>query len=147
MRAVPSDAGNVELILHNDETTPYPFVVDLLTSTFGFSEIQAAAFARKVGAGGQAACGSYPKEVAEALLKVASARIQDSGHLLRLSVRPLDWGDAASQGHRCALCGKGTSEVDVMHAGRGGSVCNACIPGRGRQFVICVMAQAVQICA
>lgn len=127
MQDVPSDSGNIEIIFHNDDTTPYPFVVDLLKSAFGFSEAQAEAFATKVNAEGQAACGSYPKEVADALLKVALRRIKDGGYPLTLEVRPREGSGGASGGHRCTFCGRFPSQWDSMSSGQAGHICNSCI--------------------
>jgi ATP-dependent Clp protease adapter protein ClpS len=126
VRDVPSDAGNIEIIVRNDDTTPYAFVVDLLKSAFGFSEPQAKAVASKANAEGQAACGSYPKEVADALHKVASRRIKEGGYQLTLEVRSLD-ASGASQGHRCAFCGRFTSDDDPAYSGRAGQMCSSCI--------------------
>jgi ATP-dependent Clp protease adapter protein ClpS len=141
MRDVPSDAGNIEIIVHNDDTTPYPFVVNLLKCAFGFSDAQAAAFATKVNTDGQAACGRYPKEVADALLKAASTRIKNSTHPLTLEARSLD--GSVSDGQRCAFCGKFSPQRDRIYSGENGNLCSSCIlaaasslsaASEGRQF-------------
>jgi ATP-dependent Clp protease adapter protein ClpS len=125
MRDGPSDAGNLEIVFHDDDRTPHRFVVDLLMSTFGFVEAQATQFASRVSAEGRAAC-SYPKAVAEALFQVAGRRIAESGHPLQMSLEGGE-GAAGREGGRCAVCGKPAGGSDPGYSGPAGTVCSACI--------------------
>ena len=45
MRDAPEEADYQQLVIHNDEETPWAFVTELLRSVFGKSEIDAAALA------------------------------------------------------------------------------------------------------
>jgi len=132
MRDIPGGAGNIGIVFHDDETTPYPFVVDLLRSVFAFSEEDAGAFAARVSAQGSARCGSYPEEVADALVRVAQRRIEESGYPLRVGPQP-GRGALASEGDRCAVCDRPGAEVRLVYPGPAGYLCDACIlAGTGR---------------
>jgi ATP-dependent Clp protease adapter protein ClpS len=126
------DSDSIAIVFHNDDVTPYRFVINLLTSTFGFSDAQATALADRVNAEGRATCGSYPKPVAEAPLQVAQQRIRDSGHPLVLSLHGGDLG-SGPHGPGCAVCGRSASEVELAYPGPAGQVCKGCIlAGAGR---------------
>lgn len=71
MRDSPAEATNLQLVIHNDDETPWPFVVDLVRSIFDRSEAEAEAFAAIVTQQGKAVCGSYPVAVAKAMLDTA----------------------------------------------------------------------------
>src|SRR5262249_1313622 len=103
MLDVPTEADHVRIVFLNDDATPWPFVVDLLRSTFGKSEAEATAIAATVDRQGQAVCGPYPPEVAHALLAAASRRIEEHGHPLALAAEPIG-GGAAGALCRCTFC-------------------------------------------
>ncbi|PBB87882.1 MULTISPECIES: ATP-dependent Clp protease adaptor ClpS [unclassified Mesorhizobium] len=85
MRDSPAEATNLQLVIHNDDETPWPFVVDLVRSIFDRSEAEAEAFAAIVTQQGKAVCGSYPVAVAKAMLDTAQQRIKAAGHPLRIT--------------------------------------------------------------
>jgi len=76
----PKDTHHSQIVLYNDDQTPWQFVVDLLQSVFGKTETEARAFATKIETQGEAICGSYPPKVAEALLQAAQDRIEADRH-------------------------------------------------------------------
>ncbi|MFC3326526.1 ATP-dependent Clp protease adaptor ClpS [Mesorhizobium cantuariense] len=75
----------MQLVIHNDEQTPWEFVVDLVRSIFDRSEAEAEAFAATVTQQGKAVCGSYPFAVAKVMLDTAQQRIKAAGHPLRIT--------------------------------------------------------------
>jgi len=77
MLNVPKDTHHSQIVLYNDDQTPWQFVVDLLQSVFGKTETEARAFATKIETQGEAICGSYPPKVLKPCfrpLKTASRR-------------------------------------------------------------------------
>ena len=75
----------LQLVFHDDDQTPWEFVVDLLRSVFGRSQEEPQAFAATVSQQGKAVCGSYPPAVAKAILDTAEQRIKAAGHPLRIT--------------------------------------------------------------
>ncbi|WP_425109950.1 ATP-dependent Clp protease adaptor ClpS, partial [Bradyrhizobium sp.] len=49
MRDVPAGVSDAQIILYNDDVTPFEFVVDLIRSVFGRSEAEAFGFAATCG--------------------------------------------------------------------------------------------------
>jgi ATP-dependent Clp protease adapter protein ClpS len=88
MRNIPSESGNLQIIVHNDDVTPWEFVVDLLRSAFGRSETEANALATMIEQQGKAVCGIYPPAVAEAMLATSQQRAREAGHPLRIALEP-----------------------------------------------------------
>jgi AAA+ superfamily predicted ATPase/ATP-dependent Clp protease adapter protein ClpS len=88
LRNIPAEAINLQLVIHNDDQTPWEFVVDLVRSVFDRSEAEAEAFAATVTQQGKAVCGSYPFAVAKAMLDTAQQRIKAAGHPLRITAGP-----------------------------------------------------------
>jgi ATP-dependent Clp protease adapter protein ClpS len=126
MLYVPNDAGHIRIVFLNDDETPYPFVVELLRSVFGRSDEEAAAFATLVDKQGQAECGTYPPEVADALLTAAKQRIKALGHPLVLTAEPIG-GVADGKQTRCSFCGQPSRPDQQMLTGKGAAICSNCI--------------------
>jgi AAA+ superfamily predicted ATPase/ATP-dependent Clp protease adapter protein ClpS len=75
----------VQLVFHNDETTPMDFVMQLLREVFGKHAQDAFALTLLIDQDDKAACGPYPPSVAQALLEAALERIASAGHPLRIT--------------------------------------------------------------
>lgn len=88
MRNTTADPTDLQLVIHNDDQTPWEFVVDLVRSVFDRSEAEAETFAATVTQQGKAECGSYPFAVAKAMLDTAQQRIKAAGHPLRITAIP-----------------------------------------------------------
>jgi ATP-dependent Clp protease adapter protein ClpS len=88
LRNTSAEAIHLQLVIHNDDQTPWEFVVDLVRSVFDRSEAEAEAFAATVTQQGKAVCGSYPFAVAKAMLDTAQQRIEAAGHPLRITAGP-----------------------------------------------------------
>ncbi|WP_245428982.1 ATP-dependent Clp protease adaptor ClpS [Mesorhizobium sp. WSM3860] len=86
MRHTPDEA--LQLVIHNDDRTPWAFVVELIRSLFSRSEAEAEALTATVSQQGKAVCGSYPSAVAKAMLDTAQERIKAAGHPLRITALP-----------------------------------------------------------
>ncbi|TGQ54811.1 AAA family ATPase [Mesorhizobium sp. M1C.F.Ca.ET.193.01.1.1] len=94
-----TSAETLQLVVHNDDQTPWPFVVNLIRSVFGRSETEAETLTATVSQQGKAVCGSYPSAVAKAMLDTAKQRIKAAGHPLRITTAPGGTEDATASGH------------------------------------------------
>ena len=65
MRDVQAEAAYLQLVFHDDEETPYDFMVDLARSVFSLPAAVATALSATVEKQGKAICGTYPRAVAE----------------------------------------------------------------------------------
>ncbi|MDX8444773.1 ATP-dependent Clp protease adaptor ClpS [Mesorhizobium captivum] len=88
MRNAAAEATDLQLVIHNDDQTPWEFVVDLVRSVFNRSQAEAETFAATVTQQGEAVCGSYPFAVAKAMLDTAQQRVKAAGHPLRITATP-----------------------------------------------------------
>jgi AAA+ superfamily predicted ATPase/ATP-dependent Clp protease adapter protein ClpS len=125
MRDVPAGVSDAQVIVFDDDDTPFEFVVDLIRSVFGRSETEAFAFAATSDQQGKVVCGTYPPEVAVAILKAARQRIEDAGHPLRIIAAPIG-GDAAGQAFHCGFCGEPAHEQDLVR-GDYAPICASCV--------------------
>lgn len=125
MRDVPAGVSDAQIIVYDDDETPFRFVVDLIRSVFGRSEAEAFALAATSGQQGRVVCGTYPPDVADVMLQAAQRRIEDEGHPLRITVTP--FGGAASSGSsHCAVCGEPADEQDLVR-GEKAPICFTCV--------------------
>jgi ATP-dependent Clp protease adapter protein ClpS len=85
MDQLSSVATPVQLVIHNDETTPMGFVMQLLQEVFGKYEQDAFALTLLIDQQDKAVCGPYPPSVAQALLEAAQERIGRAGHALQIT--------------------------------------------------------------
>ncbi|RVC81233.1 AAA family ATPase [Mesorhizobium sp. M4A.F.Ca.ET.022.05.2.1] len=99
MRDTPAETIDLQLVIHNDDQTPWEFVVNLVRSVFDRSEAEAEALTATVAQQGKAVCGSYPFAVAKAILDTAQQRIKAAGHPLRITAAPGETEGAATAGH------------------------------------------------
>jgi ATP-dependent Clp protease adapter protein ClpS len=76
MRDVQAESAYLQLVFHDDDETPRDFVIDLARSVFSQAGDAAVALCAAVQRQGKAACGNYPRAVAEALLQTAQQRIE-----------------------------------------------------------------------
>lgn len=126
MRDVPADANYVQIVVFNDDSTPWHFVTDLLRSVFSKSEAEAMAFAATVDKQGKAVCGTYPPEVADALLNTAQGRIKSHGYSLTLSAEPIAGSTAENQNH-CSFCNEPAQASQTLFKGKHALICDDCI--------------------
>lgn len=126
LRDTPVEINDLQIVIHNDEGTPWEFVVDLVRSVFSRSELEAKAFAATVTQQGKAVCGVYPPVVAEAMLDTAQQRIRAAGHPLLVTATP--FGAHENDGKpRCAFCGKIADDEQTLFKGQNALICDTCI--------------------
>lgn len=119
-------ADVVRIKVLNDQTTPYPFVVDLLQNVFGRSAIEAQLNASNAHYYGEADCGIWPGTVAEALLAAAQAKVDAAGHTLAFACSGKYGQDVA--GHeQCDICGKPDVHARSFYRKDGKNICDGCI--------------------
>ena len=74
------------VLLHNDDVTPYDFVIVVLRTVFKFSFIKAVAVTQRAHVTGMAYVGSYPCEEAKYLVGQAHGMARVEGYPLTLTV-------------------------------------------------------------
>ncbi len=126
MRNTPSDIGNQQVVIHNDDETPWDFVVELVRSVFGRSEADAKAVTTMVAQHGKAVCGVYPPAVADAMLATAQERIKEAGHPLLITVSPIGVDENDGKPH-CAFCRKPGDDERTLFQGQTALICDACL--------------------
>jgi ATP-dependent Clp protease adapter protein ClpS len=120
---VHAEAGDLQIIFHDDDETPEEFVIGLVHSVFKKQLADATRFADAVNQYGRASCGTYPREAANELLEAARQRIRDSGHPLRVTSEAVaDAGDGP-----CKLCGALASKNRLSLKGVATLFCNDCM--------------------
>jgi ATP-dependent Clp protease adapter protein ClpS len=118
-----AQAAYLQLVLHDDDETPPDFITNLVRSIFSRSPADALAEYAVIRSHGKAACGTYPRAVAKALLQAAQQRIKASGHSLLVTAEAGD--DMAS--NDCKLCGGLDAENRIRLTGTMVLVCNECV--------------------
>jgi len=125
MRDVPAGVSDAQIIVYNDDDTPFDFVVDLVRSIFGRSEAEATAFAATIESHGRALCGVYAPAVADAMLETARQQIKEAGHRLRVTAEQLGVVTGRDE-PCCALCGEPADEQDLVRGGHA-LICGPCL--------------------
>lgn len=115
--------GPAHLVIHDDHDTPDEFVIELLRRVFGKSEREAVALFARIEQDERAACGPYPRSVADALLKSALQYVQIACQSLRITLEPVK--------KPCELCGKPEAQTDVRISGRTIWLCAECMRASG----------------
>mgnify|MGYP000102777991 CR=1 FL=1 len=126
MLDVPKAAENVQILLLNDQSTPFDFVVDLLVSVFSKEDVDAHQLAATAHHYGEVLCGLWPPSVAAALLDAANARIKAAGHSLSLAQQSAEGRSVPGQA-KCDFCGTPEAQVAKLYGTRAARICNNCI--------------------
>lgn len=106
------------IVVKNDQTTPYPFVVDLIVQVFSIQESEARKLASDAHWHGEATIGWYPVGVAQACVAECKTRIAEAGASLVVTTEL----GTASDGC-CDLCGKPAADP-IKVADK--SICASC---------------------
>jgi len=126
MLDAPKAAENVQLLLLDDPSTPFDFVVDLLAAVFGKENVEAQMLASTAHHVGEALCGAWPPSVAAALLEAARARIEAAGHSLSIAQRSAAGRSVPGQG-QCDFCGAPQAQVATLYGTRAARICDTCV--------------------
>jgi len=105
MDSVCNENRAARLIIHNDDDTPYEFVMDLFRQIFGKSEREAKALITRIEQKEKAVCGPYPQSVAAALFDSAQHYISLAGHRLRVTIEVIETS--------CKLCGQPSGQARI----------------------------------
>jgi ATP-dependent Clp protease adaptor protein ClpS len=81
-------AGDVQIIVYNDESTPMEFLATVLQEFFAMSKVDAAETMLEIYRDGKAVCGLYSREDAEVLVHQARQLAEQRGHPLRCEAHP-----------------------------------------------------------
>jgi ATP-dependent Clp protease ATP-binding subunit ClpA len=81
--AAPAAAGDVQVVLHNDDHTPMEFVAQILREFFGMGKEEAAETLLEIYRHGKAVCGLYSGEDGEAIVRQVVQFAGENGHPLR----------------------------------------------------------------
>lgn len=76
------------VVLHNDDFTPFDFVIELLVVLFNKSVEEGAQIAGHVHAKGRAIVGIYTREIAQTKVADAARLANDYGHPLLITAEP-----------------------------------------------------------
>jgi ATP-dependent Clp protease adapter protein ClpS len=126
MSDVQAKVSHLEVIFHNDDETPVEFVIELLHSVFKKQVADAIRFAEAVKQHGQASCGTYPRDVAEKLLKAAQKVVRVTGFPLRITSKAV-MEDDDTRNTRCKLCNTLFKKNRVSLKGMRTLVCDDCM--------------------
>jgi ATP-dependent Clp protease adapter protein ClpS len=123
---VQAATGTVRVTFHDDDETPVEFVIELVHSVFKKPLAEAIRFTETIGRYGQAICGLYPREAADALLQTAKQRIGASGHPLLITSEAIP-DEAEMPIGPCKLCGTLSNDNRLSLGGVMAIVCNDCM--------------------
>jgi ATP-dependent Clp protease adapter protein ClpS len=126
MSDVKAAASHREIIFHDDTETPIDFVVEIVHTVFKKPLADTFRFIDAVSEHGKADCGSFPRDVANAMLQEARQRITESGHPLRITSKA-SLGDRDMFDHRCKLCDELGSRNMISLKGTKTPVCDDCM--------------------
>lgn len=127
---VHAETDYLQLVLHRDAFTPVDFVVDLVRSVFNKKRADAIEVVAIAEDQGKAVCGTYPRDVAEALLRDARQRILASGHPLSMTSEA---GENAGI-RTCRMCRDFAGENEFRVGGKTIVICDKCALGVAKNF-------------
>jgi len=126
MLDVPKMADDVQILVLDDQSTPFDFVVDLLASVFGKDDVEARLLASTAHHYGEASCGVWPPLVATALLAEAKARIEAAGHSLSVAKQSAAGRSVHGQ-TQCDFCGMPEAQVATLYGTKAARICDNCV--------------------
>jgi ATP-dependent Clp protease ATP-binding subunit ClpA len=80
--AETADAGDVQIVLYDDQSTPMEFMARVLQEFFGMDKEEAAETMLEIYRDGRAVCGLYSREDGEALARQVTEASRANGHML-----------------------------------------------------------------
>ncbi len=122
----PDDQARFEVVVYNDEVTPFEFVVRLLNGVFAVPTYEAEVITQRISKAGKYAFGPFPKAVAAALHEEARSFVDTHGY--KLLIENLDFSKGEESGPTsCSFCGKTAGAVQTLIRGRSAYICNECV--------------------
>ncbi len=126
MLDAPNAADDVQILLLNDRSTPFDFVIDLLKSVFGKDDVEARLLASTAHHFGEVSCGVWPPSVATALLEAATARVETAKHSLSFARQTAAGREVAGQA-QCDFCGLPEAQVATLYGTKSARICDRCV--------------------
>jgi ATP-dependent Clp protease adapter protein ClpS/histone H3/H4 len=126
MSETKAEAEYREIIFHDDDETPVDFVVEIVHTVFKKPLADTFRFIDAVSEHGKADCGTFPRDVANAMLEAARQRINESGHPLRITSKA-SLGEHDLFDHRCKLCDELGSRNTISLKGTKTPLCDDCM--------------------
>ncbi len=126
MNDVAADDGKFEIVLHDDPTTPFAFVVEVVKDVLAAPGPDAEIIAHRVSRAGRWPLGPFPEPVARAMLDAVERRAAAAGHPLVAELRDLARPEGAGV-PACAFCDRSGTAVDKLFAGPGVHICDQCV--------------------
>jgi ATP-dependent Clp protease adapter protein ClpS len=126
MLDVPVCADPCHVYLLDDDDTPLELVVDVFTTVFGKSPLDAKILAVRAHEHSEAMCGAWPRDVADALISAARRHMARTGHTLTFALRSAA-GEGIGGDGRCAMCGRYDGENGHCFRRNGVALCPHCI--------------------
>jgi AAA+ superfamily predicted ATPase/ATP-dependent Clp protease adapter protein ClpS len=115
-----------EIVIHNDQTTPFQFISGLISRMTGVPLYEAQAVAQRIHVAGKHVFGPYSPPVAEAFYNAAREEINLAGHPLVIEMIDLSKTDESGV-KICSFCGKASTAVSKMFAGQKANICSECV--------------------
>jgi ATP-dependent Clp protease adapter protein ClpS len=130
MHDVHAEADYLQLVLHRDDQTPVDFVVDLVRSVFSKTTANAIEVVTIAEDQGKGVCGTYPRDVAEALLRDVRQRVLASGHPFSVTT-----GASEDVGRRsCRMCRDFAGDNEFRVGGKTIVICDKWALGVAKNF-------------
>ena len=126
MRDTPAEINDLQIVIHNDDETPFEFVVDLLRSVFARPDAEAKALAATISKQGKDVCGTFPPPIADAMLATAQKRIKAAEYPLLVTAVPVG-ADENDGKPCCAFCGKIADNEQTLFRGKKALICDGCV--------------------
>lgn len=82
-----SCAEDAAVFVINNDSTPFDFVVEFVSSFFGTSQEEARRIATVANESGECLCKKYPREVVPEIMKAISRKLMHSDYFLEFKVK------------------------------------------------------------
>jgi ATP-dependent Clp protease adapter protein ClpS len=121
-----SNSARFQVVIYSDETTPFPFIVDLIGKLIGVPSYEAEEITHRLSRAGSHSFGPYTAMVADAIYAAAVTEIKNASH--KLVVQKIDIADPDSAGVIvCSFCGKTATAAHKMFNGQHANICDQCV--------------------
>ncbi len=126
MNSRSTQTAYYEIVIHNDLTTPFQFLSELISRMTGVPMHEAQEVARRIHVAGKHVFGPYSQPVAEAFYNAAKTEISMAGHPLVIELIDLSKSDRSGV-KVCSFCDKASTVVSKMFSGKQAYICSECV--------------------